>query len=340
MTFAELVQQAVSARATDLHLVSGRPAFLRVDGALVALDDKPFSPRVVETLLKEAAGEAGWKTFSDTLELDAPYQAGGVRLRLNLHVSHGLPALSARLIPATIPSFTDLGLSETIQSFAGLPDGLVLFTGPTGSGKSTALASILQAISVARPTHIVTLEDPIEYVFGNGKGIVKQREIGMDTRSFAEGLRRCLRQDPDVIMVGEMRDPETIAAALTLAETGHLVFSTLHTSFAAQAVSRIVDSFSGSMQDQVRHQLSLSLRAVVAQRLFPKVGGGLVAAREILLNTPAIGNLIRENKLEQVTSVLQTGRADGMIPMERAVEALLKDGLVSQEDAAPFLPSR
>lgn len=162
----------------------------------------------------------------------------------------------------------------------------------------------------------------------------------MDTISFAEGLRRCLRQDPDVIMVGEMRDPETIAAALTLAETGHLVFSTLHTSSAAQAVNRIVDSFSGSMQDQARHQLSLSLRAVVAQRLFPRVGGGLVAAREILLNTPAVGNLIRENKLEQVGSVLQTGRADGMVPMERAVEALLKNGSISKEAAAPFLSAR
>lgn len=340
MTFADLVQQAAAAKATDLHVVGGRPAFVRVDGALRPLDDKPFSPRVVEALLKEAVGEAGWKKFSDTMELDAPYQGGGVRLRLNLHISQGLPALSARLIPATVPSFADLGISETIQSFAELPDGLVLFTGPTGSGKSTALASILQAINTVRPAHIVTLEDPVEYVFDAGQGIVKQREVGMDTISFAEGLRRCLRQDPDVIMVGEMRDPETIAAALTLAETGHLVFSTLHTSSAAQAVNRIVDSFSGSMQDQARHQLSLSLRAVVAQRLFPRVGGGLVAAREILLNTPAVGNLIRENKLEQVGSVLQTGRADGMVPMERAVEALLKNGSISKEAAAPFLSAR
>lgn len=340
MSFASLVTEAVSRRASDLHLAADHPPLARVDGALETLDDKPLSARAVETLIQEAVSDSQWKRFQTALELDAAYERSGQRLRLNLHYDRGTAALAARIIPLEIPSFEDIELPEAVQSAAHFPNGLVLITGPAGSGKSTTIASLLESINTSRAAHIVTLEDPIEYIFPMGKGLIKQREIGTDTSSFAEGLRHALRQDPDVIMVGEMRDPETIAAALTLAETGHLVFSTLHTSSAAQAVNRIVDSFTGSQQEQVRHQLSLSLRLVVSQALIPRQKGGLVAAREILVNTPGIANLIRENKIEQIGTAIQTGRAEGMVTLERAVTALVNDETISEEMATPYLATR
>lgn len=340
MTFASLVSEAVSRKASDVHLAAEHPPLARVDGVLEPLDDKALSAHAVETLIQEAVSADQWKRFQKELELDAAYERAEQRLRLNLHYDRGTPALAARIIPLKIPSFTELGLSETIQDAARFPNGLVLITGPAGCGKSTTIAALLESINTARSAHIVTLEDPIEYIFPIGKGLIKQREIGTDTSSFAEGLRHALRQDPDVIMVGEMRDPETIAAALTLAETGHLVFSTLHTSSAAQAVNRIVDSFSGSQQEQVRHQLSLSLRLVVSQALIPKKKGGLVAAREILVNTAGIANLIRENKIEQISTAIQTGRTEGMITLDRAVAALVSEGTIDEDMAAPYLATR
>lgn len=340
MSFVSLVSEAASRRASDLHLAADHPPLARVDGVLEPLDKNPLDAHAVETLIQEAVSEGQWKRFQTEMELDAAYARGEQRLRLNLHYDRGTAALAARLIPSEIPSFADLGLPEAVQEAAKFPNGLVLVTGAAGSGKSTTIAALLEAINASRAVHIVTLEDPIEYLFSAGKSLIKQREIGTDTISFAEGLRHALRQDPDVIMVGEMRDPETIAAALTLAETGHLVFSTLHTSSAAQAVNRIVDSFTGSQQEQVRHQLSLSLRLVVAQALIPKKKGGLVAAREILVNTPAIANLIRENKIEQISSVLQTGRTEGMVTLDRAVAALVSDGIIEEEMAAPYIATR
>ncbi len=340
MTFSDLVSGAVERRATDIHLAAGHPPLVRVDGDLQPAADKALTAKSVEALIRDAVGEEGWTRFAKEHELDAAFEHRGGRVRVNVHMERGEAALAARIIPAKIPSFDEIGLPDAVRAMADAPDGLVLMTGPAGSGKSTTLASLLQAINAARAAHIVTLEDPIEYVFPEGKGLVKQREVGSDTATFAEGLRRALRQDPDVIMVGEMRDPETIAAALTLAETGHLVFSTLHTSSAAQAVYRIVDSFDGSQQEQVRHQLSLSLRAVVAQRLLPRKKVGLVAAHEVLLNTPAVANLIRENRVEQIASVIQTGRAEGMFLMERSVDQLRRDGVITDAVAAPYLPAR
>jgi twitching motility protein PilT len=333
----DLLKEAIKRKASDVHLAVGHPPLLRVDGELVPLKSPALTAKGVETMVREVTPEAHWKRFAATHEEDFAFDQDGERFRANLHVDRGSPAFTARLIPADIPSFDDLRLPDAVRALADARDGLVVITGPAGTGKSTTLASILEDINARKPAHIITLEDPIEFIFPEGKGLVKQREVGTDTASFGEALRRSLRQDPDVIMVGEMRDPETIAATLTLAETGHLVFSTLHTSSAAQAIHRIVDSFSGGQQDQVRQQLSLSLRAVVAQVLLPKKGGGLVAAREILLNTPAVSNLIRENKMEQIESVIQLGRADGMIPLQKAVEELLKEKLIEPETAEPYL---
>jgi len=339
MTFFDLVEEAVERKASDIHLSVAHPPLLRVDGNLLAIGNESLTSKQVEILVREVVEEARWKRFQQSHELDFAYEDKARRFRVNLHMARGQLALAARVIRATIPTFEEIGLPEVAQHLIDYENGLILVTGPAGTGKSTTLAAMLGVINASRPAHIVTLEDPIEYVFPEGNGLVKQREVGTDTDSFAEGLRRALRQDPDVIMVGEMRDPETISAALTLAETGHLVFSTLHTSSAAQAVHRIVDSFSGEQQEQIRRQLALSLRGVVAQDLLPQVTGGLVAAREILINNNAVANLIRENKVEQIGSVIQTGREEGMVPMERAVEELWKQGIISDETARAHLPA-
>lgn len=335
---SELFQDAIKRKASDLHVASGHPPVFRIDGELVVSKEKTLTPKMVETIVREMAGEARWKRFEEEKELDFAHEEFDYRFRVNVHSDRGRLAFAARLIRKDIPSFEEIDMPKTIQVLTEERNGLILFTGPAGTGKSTALAALLQAINATKPYHIVTLEDPVEYIFPQGKGLVKQREVGTDTLSFLEGLRRALRQDPDVIMVGEMRDPETIATALTLAETGHLVFSTLHTGSAAQAVHRIVDSFSGPQQDQIRQQLSLSLRAVIAQQLLPRAGGGLVAARELLLNTSAIANLIRENKVEQIPSIVQTSRAEGMTSMSRALQELVDRKLITKETAQIYLP--
>ena len=332
----ELLKEAIKRKASDIHLTAEHPPVLRVDGELVPLKATELTGKAIETLVKEVADEARWKRFLANHEEDFAIEQDGWRFRVNLFVERGLPSFAARLISAEIPDADYIRLPDAVRELAMAENGLVVFTGPAGSGKSTALACLLEMINASKTAHIITLEDPIEYVFPQAKGLVVQREVGTDTSSFAEALRRCLRQDPDVVMVGEMRDPETIAAALTLAETGHLVFSTLHTSSAAQAVHRIVDSFAGNQQDQVRQQLSMSLRAVIAQQLLPMKEGGRVPAREILFNTPAVSNLIRENKMEQIESVMQLGRGDGMITMEKAVEDLLKEKLIEPETAEPY----
>jgi twitching motility protein PilT len=338
MAINEIFSAAIKAGASDVHLAAGYPATFRVSDELTPYG-KALSDREVAALARELLDDRRWKEFQTLREFDFAHEAGAYRFRVNLHFERDRVALAARLIPLKIPSMDDLLLPETIREFAQMQNGLVLFTGPAGCGKSTALAAILENINETQERHIVTLEDPIEYVFPRAQGLVKQREVGTDTLSFAEGLRRCLRQDPDVIMVGEMRDPETIATALTIAETGHLVFSTLHTNDAAQAAYRIVDSFTGAQQEQVRRQLALSLRAVVAQMLLPMKGGGLVAAREILVNTPAVANLIRENKVEQMPTAIQTGRAAGMISMEQAIRDLRDGELIDEDTASRLLPS-
>ena len=248
-------------------------------------------------------------------------------------IERGNTTVAARVIPKDIPSLASLGLSDLASRFTADRQGLVLFTGPTGSGKSTSLASIIHSMLQESAVNVITLEDPIEFLFAHGKGVARQRQYGEDFLSFPEALKHVLRQDPDVVMIGEMRDPETIAAALTLAETGHLIFATLHTPNAVQTVDRIIDVFPPHQQGQVRSQLSMSLKAVVAQRLVPSTAGGRVALREILVNTPAVGHIIRDNRSAELSSVLQTNDALGMCTFEKSAKTLLKEGKITKEIA-------
>lgn len=327
--------KALEAGASDVHLVAETPLLFRIDGELLPQTKQALSAKEVEQFIRATVGTAMFQRLQHDLEVDCSAALkGGARLRINCHYERGHLSLAARIVPAEIPTITDLGLAELMPFFADLQDGLVLFTGPTGSGKSTSLAAILQEISAARAENIITLEDPIEFLFPAGKGVVRQRQLGEDFHSFAEAMRRVLRQDPDIVMVGEMRDPETVAAALTLAETGHLIFATLHTPNTVQSVDRIIDVFPPHQQNQIRAQLSLSLKAVVSQRLLPKVGGGRIAQREVLIASPAIGNVIRENRLAELRSYLQTGSDLGMRTFEKDAKRLYKEGVISKETFA------
>lgn len=324
--------KAVEAGASDVHLAVETPLLFRIDGELLPQTKQPLNAKDVEQFIRATIGAAMFTRLQRDLEVDCSASLkGGVRLRINCHYERGNLSLAARIVPAEIPSIEALGLGELLPFFMGLQEGLVLFTGPTGSGKSTSLAAILKEISTTRAENIVTLEDPIEFLFPVGKGVIRQRQLGEDFLSFAEAMRRVLRQDPDIVMVGEMRDPETVAAALTLAETGHLIFATLHTPNAVQSVDRIIDVFPPHQQSQIRSQLSLSLKSVVSQRLLPKVGGGRIAQREVLIANPAIGNVIRENRLAELRSYLQTGSDLGMRTFEKDAKRLYKEGLISKE---------
>ncbi len=324
---------AVEMNASDLHLVGGSLPYVRQQGELIELDKKPLSSKELETQIYSLLSTDQKKRLIDERELDMGYEQKGSRFRVNVHWQEESIGLAARLIPQTIPSTEALQFEEVLQELPHLLDGLVLVVGPTGHGKSTTLASMIDQINKTRKAHIVTIEDPIEFLFQEDKSLIEQREVGSDTQSFANALKHVLRQDPDVILVGEMRDPETIATVLTAAETGHLVFSTLHTSSAAEAIERIVDVFDGAKQKQVLIQLSTVLRAVVAQQLLPAVDGTRVAAREVLINTPAVANLIRENNVAHIPSVIQTNAKDGMIPMDTSIKNLLKQNLISKEIA-------
>ncbi len=302
---------------------------LRIDGRLVSSGTAPVPSKQVTDLMKDFLSEAQYKRFLESQDLDCSHVLpDGTRFRINCHMVGGEPAFAARIIPSQIPTLKELMMPDVVMDLARSRDGLVLFTGPTGSGKSTSLASIISSLSSELPLNIITLEDPIEFHLPSGKGLVQQRELGVDFPSFPEGLKHVLRQDPDVVMVGEMRDLESIALALTLAETGHLVLATLHTPNTAQSIDRIVDVFPPHQQAQVRLQLSLSLKAVVAQRLLPKKGGGRIANREILIRTPAVANIIRENRVQELSSVIQTSGSDGMITFEKDYKKLLKEGLI------------
>jgi len=325
-------EKALAAGASDIHVAAGSPLLFRIDGVLTPQTQTDVTTKEVEAFVKELLGENSYKRFVAEKEIDVAHAiANGVRLRVNCHFEKGNMSLVARLIPMEIPNVADIDLTDIAAQVTALREGLILFTGPTGSGKSTSLASILQSINMPRPENIITLEDPIEFLFPKGKGVVRQRQYMEDFLSFAEALRRILRQDPNIIMVGEMRDPETIAAALTLAETGHLVLATLHTPNAMQTVDRIIDVFPPHQQPQVRAQLSLSLKAIVAQKLVPKEGGGRVALREVLINTPACQNMIRDNRVPELKSVLQTGSELGMRSFESDLKRLKKEGLISEE---------
>lgn len=337
MDIKKYFKEAIKKDASDLHLVGGEKPILRIEGVLGEIDTNILKPSELNTAVMSMLNKDQQNRYMDQLELDFSYQLEGVRFRVNLHQQEEKIGLSARLIPDQIPTPEELSFSPKMLELTEALDGLVLVTGPTGCGKSTTIASMIEEINKKRKAHIITVEDPVEFLFKDKESLIEQREVGTDTKSFAAALKHVLRQDPNVILVGEMRDPETIATVLTAAETGHLVFSTLHTPSAAEAVERIVDVFEGTKQKQVLIQLSSVLRSVVAQQLLPSKDGGRVAARELMMNTPAIANLIRENNVSQIKSVIQTGAKEGMITMENSIKELVKDGWIDKETATKRL---
>ncbi|MBI4215529.1 MAG: type IV pilus twitching motility protein PilT [Parcubacteria group bacterium] len=335
----QIFQEAKDIKASDVHLLAFKPPYIRKDGVLSPLEGyEELSPKQLESLIYSILIPEQKEKFISEKELDLSYQiADGTRFRVNLHWEKNVTALAARLIPTRIPSLQDLNLGDIVYELLHKPAGLVLVTGPTGCGKSTTLASMIDAINQERAAHIITLEDPIEFVYQSKKSIIAQRQLGIDMVNFEEGLKHVLRQDPNVILVGEMRDTETISTTITLAETGHLVFATLHTYSAPQTIDRIIDSFPPHQQNQVRSQLSMTLQAVISQRLLPKIKGGRVAAREVMTNNSAISNLIREGKIAQMRSVIQTSADEGMNTMDQALVKLVRDGALEAEVALPYL---
>jgi len=321
--------------ATDLHLCAGTAPRVRIDGKLLAIPGTDaITIEFLETVLSGLMSKQEQDDYLDERQLDFAFTwADTARFRANAFFQLDRPALALRLIPAQIPNPEDLGLPPATAKLLTLPHGLVLVTGPTGSGKSTTLAAMIGWINQHRPLHILTIEDPVEYIHPPRYALVNQREVGRDATSFAEGLKAALREDPDVVLVGEMRDLETIQLTLTLAETGHLVFATLHTNDAAQTVDRVIDVFPADQQDQIRTQFSMALAAVIAQRLVPRIGGGRVAAYEVLMSTSAISNIIREGKVRQIRNMVATGQKDGMMVLEQSLAALIAANLITYEDA-------
>ncbi len=336
MEFIELLKATIDKGASDLHITVGVPPMLRIDGELRCVEGaavlRPDDTRsVIYSIL---SGEQKAK-FEEHFELDFSLGVQNLsRFRINVHMQRGTVAASIRTIPKNIPKIDDLGLPAIAKELAKRPRGLVLVTGPTGSGKSTTLASMIDLINSERSCHIITIEDPIEYLHQHKTSVIEQREVGADTSSFTSALKYVLRQDPDVILIGEMRDLETIAAAITAAETGHLVFATLHTTDAAQTVDRIIDVFPSYQQQQIRMQLASTLEGVLAQQLLPKASGkGRVCAMEVLIGTPAVQNLIREEKTQQLYATMEASNRVGMQTLDRALATLYKRGLINYEMA-------
>lgn len=335
MTLNELFQIGINNKASDLHLVVGVPPLLRVDGELIDIPEKKaLTNKELEQMLFALLSEEQKKRFLEEKELDLGFEMDDeTRFRINIHFERGNYGLVARIIPNVVPAMDDLDLPKVVYDLINLKQGLIMVTGPTGCGKSTSLAAMVNYINSQRRCNIITLEDPIEYLFKSDKSVVIQRQLGSDMLSFSNGLKHALRQDPNVIMVGEMRDLETIGTTITLAETGHLVLATLHTYSAAQTIDRIIDTFPPHQQGQVRMQLSMTLAGVISQRLLPKEGGGRIAAREIMINTPAVSNLIRENKIAQLRTVIETSSKEGMVSMDQDLKRLYSAKLISKEVA-------
>ena len=333
-----LLDEVVKKKASDLHLQVGLPPMLRVDGALVPVTGAdPLTPETIEALIFAILDEDQKQILLKDKEFDFSFAYGDLgRFRVNAFHERGNMAAALRLIPNEILSIEQLGLPEIVNKFSGFPRGLVLVTGPTGSGKSTSLAAMVHKINSEQGKHIITIEDPIEFTHKSIKSIIVQREVHYDTYSFSAALRSALREDPDVVLIGEMRDLETIASAITIAETGHLVFATLHTNSAAQSIDRMIDVFPPHQQPQIRAQLSNILMAIVSQRLIPTIGGGRVAAAEILVATPAVRNIIREGKSHQLEAVIQTGAEFGMQSMDKTLVKLIHDGTITYDEARNY----
>jgi len=337
-TIGRLLHKVIDLEGSDLHLQAENIPFIRLDGTLRPLDHPPLSEVMLEEMLFPLISENQKQIFAEHRELDLALELQDLgRFRVNLYRSRGSLAAAFRHIPLAIPSLDDLGTPALFKTLISQRKGLILITGPTGSGKSTTLAAMLNEINLHMKKHIITIEDPIEFVHESVQSLFSQREVGEDTQDFATALKYALRQDPDVLLIGEMRDRETLQAALTAAETGHLVLGTLHTSSAAETIHRIIDTFGGDKQSQIRTMLSDSLLAVIAQTLLPKLQGGRVATWEVLINTPAVSNLIREAKLHQLYSQIQLGQeTTGMQTQTQSILALLQKGIISEETALRY----
>ena len=334
MDIAELLAFSVKNNASDLHLSAGLPPMIRVDGDMRRINVPPLEHRVVHGLVYDIMNDKQRKDYEEFFETDFSFEIPGVaRFRVNAFNQKRGAAAVFRTIPSKVLTLEELKAPESFKDIVNVPRGLVLVTGPTGSGKSTTLAAMIDYLNDNRYEHILTIEDPIEFVHTSKKCLINQREVHKDTLGFSEALRSALREDPDIILVGEMRDLETIRLALTAAETGHLVFGTLHTTSAAKTIDRIVDVFPAAEKDMVRSMLSESLRSVIAQTLLKKIGGGRIAAHEIMIGTPAIRNLIREAKIAQMYSAIQTGQAVGMQTLDQNLRELVKRGLITRADA-------
>ena len=337
----ELLKKAYEKQASDLHITADSPPILRINGKLRPESNNLLSNKDTEQIAKEIVDETKWTRFVESGELDFAHQLEGVsRFRVNMFRQRDAISIVFRVIPSEIPSLWELNMPSILEEFAEKPQGLFLVTGPTGSGKTTTLAAMIDYINGKETKHIITLEDPIEYEHHHRRSIVNQREIGVDTNDFSSGLRAALRQDPDVILVGEMRDLETISTAITAAETGHLVLATLHTSSAVQTINRIIDVIPPYQQDQVRTQLSMVLAGILSQRLIPTLDGtGRVAATEVLVNLPSVANLIRNEKIEQVPNVMQTSRGAGMHTIESSLHQLAASGKIHRDYIAAYVNS-
>jgi twitching motility protein PilT len=331
----ELLHLVVQTKASDLHIAVGLPPVLRVDGELKQAPYEAYTPNISQRMVYDILTDEQIQKFESTYELDFSYALGRTsRFRVNVFRDKGTVASAFRVIPTKIPTLQDLGLPPVIEKLTHLKRGLILVTGPTGSGKSTTLAAMINAINATRSEHIITIEDPIEYLHNHKMSVINQRELGQDTKTFPNALRAALREDPDVILVGEMRDLETMQMAVSSAETGHLVFATLHTNSAASTVDRIVDSFPPGQQEQIRLQLSNNIQAVLCQQLLPRASGtGRVCSQEIMIASPAIRNLIREAKAHQITSMIQTSGQMGMQTMDMCLRDQYMKGLITREMA-------
>ncbi len=333
-----LLEECVKRNASDLHLQVGLSPILRVDGALTPVPGTPkLNNAMIESLVFATLDENQQKILIKDKEFDYSFEFGDLaRFRVNAFHERGNLAAAFRLIPNKIQNISELGMPPVVETFADFPRGLVLVTGPTGSGKSTTLAALVDKINREKATHIITIEDPIEFTHKSQRSVVVQREVHYDTYSFSMALRSALREDPDVVLIGEMRDLETISAAITIAETGHLVFATLHTNSAAQSIDRMIDVFPAHQQPQVRSQLANILMAICSQRLVPAINGGRVVAAEIMVANPAVRSLIRDGKSHQLDTVIQTGAAQGMQTMDRTLVKMVQAGTISYEDAKDY----